>query len=42
MDWFNHRRLHGEIGMIPPVELEENDHHQKAVPAAAGAALASL
>jgi putative transposase len=20
IDWFNHRRLHGEIGMIPPVE----------------------
>jgi transposase InsO family protein len=25
IDWFNHRRLHGEIGTIPPVELE--DHH---------------
>jgi putative transposase len=22
VDWFNHRRLHGEIGMIPPAELE--------------------
>ena len=22
IDWFNHRRLHGEIGMIPPVEAE--------------------
>ncbi len=22
IDWFNHRRLHGEIGMIPPAELE--------------------
>jgi putative transposase len=22
IDWFNHRRLHGEIGMIPPVEVE--------------------
>ena len=21
VDWFNHRRLHGEIGMIPPAEL---------------------
>lgn len=20
--WFNHERLHGEIGMIPPVEME--------------------
>jgi putative transposase len=22
VNWFNHRRLHGEIGMIPPAELE--------------------
>ena len=22
IDWFNHRRLHGEIGLVPPVELE--------------------
>jgi hypothetical protein len=21
-DWFNHRRLHGEIGLVPPVEFE--------------------
>ncbi len=26
MDWFNHRRLHGEIGTIPPTEYE-NLHH---------------
>ncbi len=25
IDWFNHRRLHGEIGLVPPVELEA-DH----------------
>ena len=23
VDWFNHRRLHGELGMIPPAEFEE-------------------
>ncbi|WP_420497446.1 integrase core domain-containing protein [Parafrankia sp. FMc2] len=23
-DWYNHRRLHGEIGHIPPVECEAN------------------
>jgi hypothetical protein len=23
-DWFNHRRLHGEIGLAPPAELETN------------------
>jgi len=22
VDWFNHRRLHGEIGLVPPVEYE--------------------
>lgn len=24
VDWFNHRRLHGEIGLVPPAELETN------------------
>ena len=33
IDWFNHRRLHGEIGLIPPVELEEQ--HYRYTPAAA-------
>jgi len=23
IDWFNFRRLHGEIGLIPPVEFED-------------------
>ena len=22
VDWFNHRRLHGELGMLPPAEFE--------------------
>ena len=22
IDWFNHRRLHGELGLLPPVEYE--------------------
>jgi putative transposase len=26
IDWFNHRRLHGEIGHIPPVEFEAQQH----------------
>lgn len=42
IDWFNHRRLHGEIGMIPPVELEDLYYHYQTVPATADAALASL
>ncbi len=42
IDWLNHRRLHSEIGMIPPVELEDHYHHHHAVPATADAALASL
>ncbi|WP_248844144.1 IS3 family transposase, partial [Streptomyces hirsutus] len=25
IDWYNHRRLHGEIGHVPPVEYEAND-----------------
>jgi putative transposase len=28
IDWFNHRRLHGEIGLIPPAELEDNYYRQ--------------
>lgn len=24
VDWYNHRRLHGEIGHVPPVEYETN------------------
>ncbi|MCO6734699.1 integrase core domain-containing protein, partial [Streptomyces sp. EL9] len=24
IDWYCHRRLHGEIGHIPPVEYETN------------------
>ncbi len=28
VDWFNHRRLHGEIGMVPPAEFEENHYRE--------------
>lgn len=28
VDWYNHRRLHGELGLVPPVEYETN-HHTK-------------
>ena len=30
VDWFNNRRLHGEIGMIPPGEFEAMYHDQPA------------
>ena len=42
VDWFNHRRVHGEIGMVPPVEFEDVYHHENPVPAPAGTALTSL
>ena len=34
VDWFNHRRLHGEIGLVPPVEHEDNyyRHNRAATP----------
>jgi putative transposase len=43
VDWFNHRRLHGEIGLVPPAEFE-TDHwatikppHYPQTPVPAGA-----
>jgi putative transposase len=36
IDWFNHRRLHGELGMVPPAEFEARyDERTAALPAAA-------
>ncbi len=26
VDWYNHRRLHGEIGHVPPIEYENNHY----------------
>ena len=31
IDWFNHRRIHGEIGYVPPAEYEAQ--HTAAEPA---------
>jgi putative transposase len=36
IDWFNHRRLHGEIGMVPPAELEATHYHRSSPVAMAG------
>ncbi len=44
VDWFNHRRLHGEIGLVPPAEFEANhwanrvvtDYVETPVPTGAG------
>ncbi|WP_306368568.1 integrase core domain-containing protein, partial [Nocardiopsis sp. CC223A] len=30
VDWFNHRRLHGEIGLVPPAEFEDDFYRQRA------------
>ena len=36
VDWFNHRRLHGELGMVPPAEFEARyAERAAALPAAA-------
>ena len=32
IDWFNHRRLHGQIGHIPPVEKETTHYTQTPAP----------
>ena len=34
--WFNHRRLHGEIGMVPPAEFEASYYDQSSPAAVAG------
>ena len=31
LDWWNHRRLHGEIGLIPPVEKEATYYRQQQI-----------
>ncbi|WP_327342747.1 IS3 family transposase [Streptomyces europaeiscabiei] len=32
VDWYNHRRLHGEIGHVPPVEYEANYYVESTKP----------
>ena len=42
VDWFNHRRLHGEIGTIPPAEYEANYYSQNPTKTVVEASLTSL
>lgn len=42
IDWFNHRRLHGEIGLVPPVEHEANYYRHNLGATTVAASVASL
>ena len=42
IDWFNHRGLHGEIGLIPPVEHEQQHYRHNPAPATVEASVPSL
>ncbi len=42
IDWFNHRRLHGGIGTVPPAELEQQHYRHHHAPATAGASVLTL
>jgi putative transposase len=42
IDWFNHRRLHGEIGLVPPAEYEELHYRHNTAPTTVEAGLLSL
>jgi putative transposase len=42
IDWFNHRRLHGEIGLVPPAEHEDTYYRHNPAPTTVGASVPSL
>ena len=42
IDWFNHRRLHGEIGLVPPAELEAHHYRHNPAPTTVSASVQSL
>lgn len=39
--WFNHRRLHGEIGLTPPAAYETNHYRHNPAPATVEASVPS-
>ena len=42
IDWFNHRRLHGEIGLVPPAEFEDDYYRHNPAPTTVSASVQSL
>jgi putative transposase len=42
IDWFNHRRLHGEIGLVPPAEHEDVFYRHNTAATTVTAAVPSL
>jgi len=42
IDWFNHRRLHGEIGLVPPAELEDDFYRYNTAATTVAASVPSL
>jgi putative transposase len=42
IDWFNHRRLHGEIGLIPPAEHEDTFYRHNNAATTVAASVPSL
>ena len=42
IDWFNHRRLHGEIGLVPPAEFEDTHYRHNPAPTTVDASVPSL
>jgi putative transposase len=42
IDWFNHRRLHGEIGLMPPAEHEDDFYRHNTAATTVAASVPSL
>ena len=42
IDWFNHRRLHGEIGLVPPAEHEDDFYRHYTAATTVAASVPSL